>query len=123
MEGFVEQERAGFEKTGQLYIPWSDRLSLIWLCFRYEYARQVLELLAESKRWRHDSPWTRMIKQILGGNLAGAADTADDQLLFAEAAFLRLKGGVDIQRALDFYRRAGAPGYVREAEALLSKSA
>jgi class 3 adenylate cyclase/tetratricopeptide (TPR) repeat protein len=123
VDEFVEQERREVERTGHLFVPWSERLTLMWLCLCHGYGGPVLELLAESERWRHDSPWRTMVTQVLSGNLAGAADIADDQLLPADAAFLRLKGGTDVQRALDFYRRAGAMRYVREAEALIAKSA
>ena len=61
-----------------------------------------------------------MIQSILAGDLRSAATVAENHLLLADAAFLRLRGGVDVERALEYYRRAGAARYAREAEELLA---
>jgi hypothetical protein len=64
-----------------------------------------------------------MMQSVLAGDLGAAATMAESRLLLSDAAFLRLKGGVDVDRARAYYLGAGATRYVREAEALLAKSA
>ena len=60
------------------------------------------------------------MKSILAGDLRSAAAVAESHLLLADAAFLRLKGGVDVERALAFYREAGASRHERDAERLVA---
>jgi class 3 adenylate cyclase/tetratricopeptide (TPR) repeat protein len=118
VEEFLAHETSEFERTGNAYIPWAERLTLSWLCVHHGLGPDLVALLEATPRFERDSPWTTMMRAIFTGDLAGAADLAEEHLLLADAAFLRLKGGVDLERALEFYRRAGADRYVREAEEL-----
>jgi hypothetical protein len=123
VDEFIEHARTEVERTRHFYLPWTERLTLMWLCLRHGYADEVLQLLAGTERWKRDSPWTQMLTAVLDGKLGAAASVAEERLLLSQAAFLRLKGAVDVDRALDFYRRAGATRYARAAEALIAKSA
>jgi class 3 adenylate cyclase len=123
VDEFIEHARTEVERTRHFYLPWTERLTLMWLCLRHGYADEVLQLLAGTERWKRDSPWTQMLTAVLDGKLGAAAAVAEERLLWSQAAFLRLKGAVDVDGALDFYRRAGATRYAREAEELIAKSA
>jgi hypothetical protein len=120
VDEFLAHETSEFERTGNAYLPWEPRLGLVWLCMHHGYGAQLGKLLDATPRWRIHSPWRDMMKSILASDLRSAAAVAESHLLLADAAFLRLKGGEDVERALAFYRAAGATRYVREAEKLLA---
>jgi tetratricopeptide (TPR) repeat protein len=123
------------ERTGQTYIPWVERVLVPWLCRRLGRESDLAGLLDRAPEWTHNTPWSRLIRQILSDELVGAADTAET-LLPPHAAFLRVEAArelvakgrradadVQLGRALAFYRRAGADDYIREAEELRAKTA
>lgn len=83
-----------------------------------------------------DVPQARVLRAIDAGELERAADLAGELGLRANEAELRLDAAAqlasagrradadrNLASALAFYREAGAPRYVRKAEALLAKTA
>lgn len=120
VDEYLAHETNEFERSGNAYLPWEARLGLVWLCVHHGYGPQLGKLLDATPRWQIHSAWREMMLSIRVGDLRAAAAVADSHLLLADAAFLRLKGGVDVERALAFYRKAGAPRYIREAERLVA---
>jgi hypothetical protein len=117
---FIEHLGREVERTGQTFTPWAERLILVWLCVRYEYANELARLFDATRPWPVDSPWTPLVRAIFERDLVTAASRAEERGLLPDAAFLRLKGRVEVERALAFYRQVGATRYVAEAEKLLA---
>jgi tetratricopeptide (TPR) repeat protein len=68
--------------------------------------------------------WGTAARAYAAGDLPAAAQTLDDMEAVPEAAYVRLKSGVEeeVRRALEFYRPVGATRYLQEAERLLATS-
>ena len=71
------------------------------------------------------TPWSETARLFVAGDPASAAEVLDGMDAAPEAAYVRLKSGIEpeVRRALDFYRSVGATRYLDEGERMLSKSA
>jgi class 3 adenylate cyclase/tetratricopeptide (TPR) repeat protein len=85
-------------------------------------AQELEETLTEP---RVPTPWAEAARAYAAGNLSAAADVLDGIGAVPEAAYVRLKSGVEseVRRALDFYRSVGATRYLNEGESLLARTA
>ena len=72
-----------------------------------------------------DTPWIEAARAIASGDPDRAANILGTIGALPEEAYTRLRSGepAEVERALDFYRSVGASAYVRQGEALLTKSA
>jgi class 3 adenylate cyclase/tetratricopeptide (TPR) repeat protein len=84
-------------------------------------ARELEEVLAEV---RVQTPWADAARACAAGDLSGAAAVLDSIEALPEAAYVRLKSGLEseVRRALEFYRSVGAARYAAEGEAMLATS-
>ena len=119
---FVAHLAGEVERTGQAFTPWLERLMLSWLCLRFGFADELVDL-HERDTQPVASRWVDMVRPILEGDLLVAAERAEGRLLLPDAAWLRLQAAragdtSQLDEALAFYRQAGATRYVREAEEL-----
>jgi class 3 adenylate cyclase/tetratricopeptide (TPR) repeat protein len=73
---------------------------------------------------RMQTPWGDAARAYAVGDLPGAAAVLDSMEAVPEAAYVRLKSGLEpeVRRALEFYRSVAAARYVAEGEAMLATS-
>jgi len=96
-------------------------------------AEELVEPVAEVKL---RIPWLEAAAAYAAGDFAGAGDVYEEIGALADEAYARLRAArslveqgrrpeadLQLERALAFFRRAGATAYVREGEALLAASA
>jgi tetratricopeptide (TPR) repeat protein len=94
---------------------------------------ELVELLADAKT---PTGWFEAAAALASGEFQRAADMYDQMEAQPEAAFARLQAAkllvgagrraeanVQLSRALAFYRKVGATGYVRESETLVTATA
>ena len=120
---FLAHQAGEVERTGQAFTPWLERLTLAWLSLHFGYADELAGLLGREEP-PVESPWVQMVRPMLEGDLLTVATRAEQHLLLPDAAWLRLQAAragdtSQLEKALAFYRAAGATRYVREAERLL----
>jgi class 3 adenylate cyclase/tetratricopeptide (TPR) repeat protein len=114
------------ERGAALYYAWI--IDLGWLL--HDLGRQPVRVLSRA------AVWDEAANAIARGDLVGAADVLGTTDLRAEEAYARLRVAEELagegrhaeaqphlERALAFYRAAGAGAYVRLGEALLPASA
>jgi class 3 adenylate cyclase/tetratricopeptide (TPR) repeat protein len=95
-----------------------------------EEARRIVEMAPQDNRWR------TVLLTILDGKLVEAADELAKLDQLQSEARLRLRAAerlvedgrraeadAQLQKAMSFFRRAGAPAFLRQAEALLTATA
>jgi class 3 adenylate cyclase/tetratricopeptide (TPR) repeat protein len=116
------------EAVDELLADWREHpfvVSAFWL-LDLAYA---LVLLEETSRLddvlslvRMESAWSRAARSYVAGDHTRAADVLERSGALPEAAYVRLKSGVEseIRRALEFYGSVGASRYLAEGEELLA---
>jgi ATP/maltotriose-dependent transcriptional regulator MalT len=101
------------------------RLDVFPSSIELAWAAGDLENADAARDWITSSParsrWNGAALLILDRELGAAGELFAEMGALADEARARLRAGDadNVAKALDFYRRAGATGYVREAEALL----
>jgi class 3 adenylate cyclase/tetratricopeptide (TPR) repeat protein len=83
------------------------------------------EFRAATRRFLREMPWDRAARAILDGRWSDAAGEYAEMgaVPFAALADLRAAESHTVARSLEFWRSIGASRFIREAEALLAKSA
>ena len=103
-------------------------ISLAWLARDLDRADEVGTAMAAAVR----TPWIEAATEVLRGDAAAGADALQHLGSLAAEAYTRLRAGrelvesgravegrIQLRKALEFHRRAGATAYVHEAEVLL----
>jgi class 3 adenylate cyclase/tetratricopeptide (TPR) repeat protein len=131
-ETFVEA-LGGLHELNQMGFASVESHTLAWLG---RMLGREAEVAAVFDREVLDTPWIRAGREVLGGDLAAAADILGELGAATPEAFHRLRSAEQLlsegrraeadeqlHRALAFYRSVGATQHVREGEALLAASA
>ena len=122
---FIAHLAGEVERTGQAFTPWLERLMLAWLCLRFGFADELIDLHGRETRLRPDeSPWVDMVRPILEGDLVTAAARAEEHQLAPGCRLAAAPGGTRRRHIRSSTRRSSStarrarPRYVREAEEL-----
>jgi len=119
-------ESLSFVKQGAFA---DDLIGLAWIARDLGRGDELDAILGSDD----ESSWRGPTKAVLRGDPAAAADALESLRSDTAAAYTRYRGGLELmaegrsaegdellRKALEFHRKAGATGYVREAEDLLS---
>ncbi|MBA3716651.1 MAG: AAA family ATPase [Actinobacteria bacterium] len=126
--GQVDEASAAVD---ELFEDWREHpvLSSVFWLIDLAYALVPLgrgqELEEALARVKAPTPWADAARAYASGDFATAAEVLAGIGAVPEAAYVRLRSGVEpeVRLALEFYRSVGAVRYVREGEAMLARTA